>query len=66
VRKFDFNRDAADAVRTMAVIVALIVIVILIRRGTVWYMATLMGFGVMAVLATLAFLIDLPSRKPKP
>lgn len=66
VRRFDFKRDAANAVRTIAVILALTVTVILIYRGTAWYMATLLGFGVVAVFATVAILIDLSSRKPKP
>ena len=66
MRRFDLNRDAANAVRTIAVILALTVVAILIHRGTAWYIATLLGFGVGAVLATLAFLIDLPSSKPKP
>lgn len=60
------NRDASNAVRTIAVILAVTVIVILIHPGTAWYLAILLGFGVAAVLTTLAFLIDLPSRKPKP
>jgi uncharacterized membrane protein YkgB len=66
VRRFDLNRDASNAVRTIAVILAVTLIVILIRRGAAWYSAILLGFGVVAVLATLAFLIDLSSRKPKP
>jgi hypothetical protein len=65
VRRFDLNRDAADAVRTIAVILGVAVIVILIRRRTSWYKATVLGFGVVAVLATLALLIDPSSRKPK-
>jgi uncharacterized membrane protein len=65
VRRFDLRRNAADAIRTIGVILALAVIVILNHRGTAWYAATLLGFGVVAVFAIGAFLIDLSSRKPK-
>jgi hypothetical protein len=65
VRRFDSKRNAANAVRTLAVILAVAATVILIHRGAAWYMATLLGFGVPAVFATLALLIDPTSRKPK-
>jgi uncharacterized membrane protein len=65
LKKFDSNRNAANALRTVSVILAVIVIVILTHRGTAWYMATVLGFGVLAVLATLALLLDPTSRKPK-
>jgi hypothetical protein len=65
VRRFDSSRNTANAVRTIAVILAVTVTVILIHRGTAWYMATLLSFGVAAVFATLALLIDPTSRKPK-
>ena len=65
MRKFDLNRNASNAVRAIAMILAATIIVVLIRRGTAWYVAMLLGFGTVAVLASLAFLIDLPSRKPR-
>jgi uncharacterized membrane protein len=65
VKRFDSNRHAANAVRTIAVILAVTVTVSLVHRGSAWYVATLLGFGVAAVFATLALLIDPTSRKPK-
>ena len=65
MRRFDLSRDASNAVRAIAMILALAIMVVLIRRGTAWYVAMLLGFGTVAVLASLAFLIDLPSRKPR-
>lgn len=65
MRRFELNRDTANAVRTVAVILAVTVIVVLIHRGTDWYLAMLLGFGVAAVIATLAFLIDQSSRNLK-
>lgn len=65
MKKFDANRNAANALRTVAVIVAVTVIVILTHRGTAWYMATVLGFGILAVLATLALLLDPTSRNSK-
>ena len=65
MRRFDLGRDGPNAVGTIAVILVVTVIVFLIRRGTAWYLAMLLGFGTTAVFSSLALLIGRSSRKFK-